>query len=112
DEEATSCRAELSRRGESDYRPAACFVIVAAVLTMQEYYGARPFYDDVLREPLLRFGESHRWLKFQKYEELCGFAWWSIARFIGYVLIPLPLWKALFPRDRLLDMGLRFRGFL
>jgi membrane protease YdiL (CAAX protease family) len=27
------------------------------------------------------------------------------------VLIPLPVWKILFPEDRLLDMGLRSRGF-
>ncbi len=27
------------------------------------------------------------------------------------MLIPLPLWKLLFPRDSLLDMGLRGRGF-
>jgi membrane protease YdiL (CAAX protease family) len=30
---------------------------------------------------------------------------------VGYVFIPLPLWKLLFPRDSLLDMGLRVRGF-
>ena len=50
DRDAAAYRAELAERGEMDYRPAACFVIVAAVLTMQEYYGSRSFYDDVLRE--------------------------------------------------------------
>jgi hypothetical protein len=32
-------------------------------------------------------------------------------RVVGYVLIPLPLWKLLFPQDSLLDMGFRLRGF-
>lgn len=111
DVDAAQHRTELVRRGESDYRPMVCFAIVAAVLTMQEYYGARPFYEEALREPFQRFAESHPWFRVQKYEELMGYAWWSMARFIGYVLIPLPLWKLLFPKDSLLDMGLRFRGF-
>ncbi len=111
DDEAARYRAERSARGEVDFRPAACFVIVAAVLTMQEYFGSRSFYDEVLRESLLRLAETHPRLKIQKYDELLGYCWWSCARFIGYVLIPLPLWKILFPRDRLLDMGLRVRGF-
>ena len=111
DEEAARYRAELSARGEVDYRPAACFVIVAAVLTMQEYFGSRAFYDEVLRESLLRLAETHPKLKVLKYDELLGYSWWSCARLIGYVLIPLPLWKLLFPKDRILDMGLRFRGF-
>lgn len=111
DEEAARYRTERVARGEVDYRPAACFIIVAAVLTMQEYFGSRSFYDEVLRESLLRLAETHPKLKVQKYDELLGYAWWSCARFIGYVLIPLPLWKILFPRDRLLDMGLRLRGF-
>jgi membrane protease YdiL (CAAX protease family) len=111
DEEAARYRSELTARGQIDYRPAACFVIVAAVLTMQEYFGSRSFYEEVLRDALNRLGEAHPALKVQKYDELLGYAWWSSARFIGYVAIPLPLWKLLFPKDRLLDMGLRFRGF-
>jgi membrane protease YdiL (CAAX protease family) len=95
-----------------DSRAAVCLVVTAAVLTMQEYYGSRPFYEDVFREPLQRWAAAHPGrLDVQKWDELLGYAWWSMARFIGYVLIPLPLWKVLFPKDRLLDMGLRLRGF-
>jgi len=111
DEEAASYRASLTARGEVDYRPAACFVIAAIVLTMQEYFGGRPFFDEVLRNPLREFSEGHPWLKVQKYDELLSYAWWSFARLVGYVLIPLPAWKLLFPRDSLADMGLRLRGF-
>jgi membrane protease YdiL (CAAX protease family) len=112
DAESARHKAELTARGEVDYRPAACLVIAAVVLTMQEYYGSRPFYEDVFREPLQRWAAAHPGrLDVAKYDELFGYVWWALARFIGYVLIPLPLWKLLFPKDSLLDMGLRLRGF-
>jgi membrane protease YdiL (CAAX protease family) len=112
DAEAAAYRAELAAKRQLDYRPMVCFVIVAAVLTMQEYYGSRPFYDEVFREALQNWSDSGKApFVFRKYDELFGYAWWAGARFIGYVLIPLPLWKLFFPQDRLLDMGLRGRGF-
>ena len=49
--------------------------------------------------------------RFARYDELYGYAWWAASRFVGYVLVPLPLWKLMFPEDKLLDMGLRGRGF-
>ncbi len=98
---------------ELDYRPAACFVIVAIVLTVQEYYGGRAFFDQVIRPALDSLSLSPKTLeRVHKYDELLGYAWWAFARIAGYVLVPLPLWKLLFPRDSLLDMGLRTRGFL
>jgi membrane protease YdiL (CAAX protease family) len=95
-----------------DYRPAACFLIVAVILTLQEYYGGRALYDQLIRPALesLPFGPVGR-ARLAKYDELLGYAWWSGSRILGYVLIPLPLWKLLFPKDSLLDMGLRVRGF-
>ena len=113
DQEAAAYRTELAGRGEVDYRPAACLVIGVAMLTLQEYFGGRPFYDEVLRAPLRDFSEGgHAWLKAAKYDELMSYGWWAFARLLGYVLIPLPLWKLLFPKDSLLDLGLRTRGFL
>ena len=96
-----------------DYRPAACMVIVAVVLTLQEYYGGRLVYDQLLR-PWLRELEAggRPWLKVARYDELYSYGWWVASRILGYVFIPLPLWKLLFPKDSLLDMGLRGRGFL
>jgi membrane protease YdiL (CAAX protease family) len=109
DREATL---ERARTSEIDYRPAACFLITALVLTMQEYYGGRGFYDQVIRSSLesMNFGPIGR-ARLSRYDELFGYLWWSSARIIGYVLVPLPLWKLLFPKDSLLDMGLRGRGF-
>jgi membrane protease YdiL (CAAX protease family) len=96
-----------------DYRPAACFVITAVVLTVQEYYGGRGFFDQVIRPMIesLNLGTLGK-TRLAKYDELYGYVWWASARIIGYVLVPLPLWKLLFPQDSLLDMGLRGRGFL
>ena len=111
DAEAAETRALAGDR--PDYRPAACLVIVAVVLTLQEYYGGRQVYDALLR-PWLRELEAggHRWVKVNQYDELYSYGWWAAARILGNVFVPLPLWKLLFPKDSLLDMGLRGRGFL
>jgi membrane protease YdiL (CAAX protease family) len=110
DTEAARYRQETA--GTLDLRPAACLTITAIVLTMQEYYGGRQFYDELFR-PILAGLEArgHEWVKLSKYDEYYGYVWWVSTRVIGYVLVPLPLWKLLFPKDSLLDMGLRLKGF-
>jgi membrane protease YdiL (CAAX protease family) len=98
---------------EYDYRrPVACLAIVAIVLTLQEYYGGRGIYDTQLR-PWLTELQAGGWtfIKIEKYDDLYSYGWWVFARVFGYVLVPLPLWKLLFPKDSLLDMGLRTKGF-
>jgi membrane protease YdiL (CAAX protease family) len=93
-------------------RPAACFVIAAVVLTLQEYYGGRAFYDQLIKPALTDLEAAGiSWVKLQKYDEYDSYCWWVFARVLGYVLIPFPVWKLLFPRDSLLDMGLRVGGF-
>lgn len=95
-----------------DFRPAAAFAILAVVLTLQEYYGGRRFYAEVLRPVLVHYeSQGAVWLRTQQYDELWSYGWWVFARVVGYVVIPFPLWKLLFPKDNLLDMGLRVRGF-
>lgn len=110
DAEATAARNEHT--GQYDLRPVACFSLCAVVLTLQEYYGGRQLYDSLLR-PWFQDLEArgNTWLETGRYDELYGYAWWAFTRVVGYVLIPLPLWKLLFPKDSLLDMGLRIRGF-
>ena len=85
---------------------------MAVVLTLQEYYGGRASYDLFLRPWLVEYAQKHAWVNLPKYDELYSYAWWVLARVIGYVLVPLPLWKLMFPKDSLLDMGLRVRGLL
>jgi membrane protease YdiL (CAAX protease family) len=90
------------------------FAILGLVLTIQEYYGGRHFYDTMLRPWLSthQTGWIGRVFNMQKYDELFGYAWWAFARCFGYVAVPLPIWKLLFPRDSILDMGLRIKGLL
>ncbi len=86
-------------------------VIVALVLTMQEYYGGRDSFEHLVK-PWLRELEAagHRFIALARYEELWGYVWWAGCRVVGYVFVPFSLWKLLFPHDRLRDMGLRITG--
>ena len=94
------------------------FAIVALVLTAQEYYGGSRFFGTYLRPYLSDFEQArHRAhvptsVDTRFYGELYGYAWWSFCRVFGYVVVPMAAWKVLFPKDSLLDMGLRTKGLL
>ncbi len=111
DEEAHRHRGEVLAQGKLDLRPFVALVMAAVILTMQEYYGGRGFYEEAVR-PLF----SKHWTsdaahaRLLKYDELLGFGWWAFARVAGYVF-PFFAWKAFFPRDSILDFGLRTSGF-
>jgi membrane protease YdiL (CAAX protease family) len=118
--------------GRYNFRPAVLFVITALVLTVQEYYGGRDFYEEHIKPVLAQlqgqpadaphtlawrafdwaFGDPAVRINFKKYNELYGYAWWAFNRVFGYTAIPLVTWKILFRNDSLLDMGLRVRGLL
>jgi membrane protease YdiL (CAAX protease family) len=106
--------------GDYNYRPAVLFVTTALVLTLQEYYGGRNFYEEHIR-PVLRTVEAAqvlhpgglgRFVNLKKYTELYSYAWWAFNRVFGYTVIPFVVWKIVFRKDSLLDMGLRVRGLL
>jgi len=107
-------RSVMLERGEFDFRPAVMLVMAAIILTLQDYYGGRTTYDDLIRPWLMKYELSHdnSRIKLMKYDELYSYAWWGFARIAGYVLIPFPIYKLIFRHDRLLDMGLRTRGFI
>jgi len=112
DREAASRRIELVESGQFDPRPLVVLVITAVVLTMQEYYGGRALYDVAIRPWLLRLETGGaKSIQLGRYDELYGYVWWIEARVLGYVVVPFTLWKLLFPKDSLLDLGLRVRGF-
>jgi len=112
DADAHRYRIDWVAQGKWDPRPAVAFVILAIVLTVQEYYGGRHFYDTIIRPWLSahQTGLIGKVFKLSRYDELFGYSWWAFARIFGYVCVPLPIWKLLFPKDSLLDMGLRVRG--
>jgi len=113
DLEAHRHRGALLGSGGYDLRPAVMFVLAAVMLTIQEYYGGRGTYDEVIR-PWLTIQETvhgHARIKLAKYDDLYSYVWWSFTRIAGYVFVPFPTYKLIFPKDSLLDMGLRVRGF-
>ncbi len=111
DNEAAAWRARLASEHRLDLRPFVALAMCAVILTLQEYYGGRGYFDDVIRPILARLDlKHHRIIHLAKYDELYGFGWWVFSRLAGYVA-PFPAWKLCFREDSLLDMGLRVRGF-
>ena len=110
DETALRERALLLAGGKTDHRPMIALVLCALILTMQEYYGGRTFFELNLY-PWIQRVFKDRAATLAKYDELFGFAWWAGTRVGGY-LLPFVVWKAFFRKDSLLDFGLRSRGFL
>lgn len=111
DEDAHRHRAEVLAQGRMDHRPFIALVMCGVILTMQEYYGGRVFYDVTVRTLLVEWDKTHPWIQTSKYDELWGFVWWSGTRIFGYVL-PFVVWKVFYRKDSLRDLGLRTRGFL
>ena len=112
DEDAQRQRGELIAQGKSDYRPFVALVLAAVILTMQEYYGGRSFFDDTIRPILTKWdGRFPHQIRLAKYDELYSFGWWAFARTFGYVAVPFGVWKIAFRKDSLLDFGLRTKGF-
>jgi len=112
DEDAHRHRGEVLAQGKLDLRPFIGLVMCAVILTMQEYYGGRGFFEETLRPLLVKIEAAHpQRTGIWKYDELYGFAWWAGSRIAGYVIVPFPVWKLLYPKDSLLDFGLRTKGF-
>lgn len=110
DEDAIRLRSEIHATGRMDHRPLFALVLVAIILTMQEYYGGRQYFEMTLSPMLAKLDARHPAMMLSKYGDLYGFAWWAGTRILGYVL-PFALWKLFFRSDSLLDFGLRTRGF-
>jgi hypothetical protein len=112
DDDATKWRAALALEGGMDLRPFVALAMCALILTLQEYYGGRAYFDQSIHPWLVKLQVKHpRAIKLAKYDELYGFGWWVATRVGGYTVLPFGAWKLCFPRDSLLDMGLRLRGF-
>jgi membrane protease YdiL (CAAX protease family) len=111
DDDATRHRVEMAETGQSDLRPFVALAMCAVILTLQEYYGGRSYYDTALRPVLVHLELTHpRAIRVVKYDELYSFGWWVATRVGGYVC-PFVVWKLIFRNDSLLDFGLRTRGF-
>ncbi|MGZ3453208.1 MAG: CPBP family intramembrane glutamic endopeptidase [Polyangiales bacterium] len=114
DEDAHAYRSVLFRDGKAiDYRPMVCLALGAVILTLQEYYGGRVTYDEMIRKALVAREalKPNGWIHVSKFDELYALSYWATTRIGGY-LLPLLVWKIVFRRDSVLDFGLRTRGFL
>jgi membrane protease YdiL (CAAX protease family) len=112
DDDATRWRVRLTEEGRTDFRPFVALALCAVILTLQEYYGGRVYFEEAIRPIFARFDLRHpKVFRLAKYDELYGFGWWVATRAFGYVVVPFSVWKACFREDSLLDMGLRTRGF-
>jgi len=111
DADAAVYRRELAARGEIDWRPAAVFVIGGFVLIVQAKIGRSTVFDEHVWPALRAAAEANpsKYGVLTQYTELLGRAWWAAFRVVGY-LLPLLVWRLLFPADGILDMGLRVRG--
>ena len=110
DEEALRHRRESIAGEGFDSRPLVGLVICAFVLAFIRFYGWRSTYAGVVRPFLAEWDSLHGGtLRLLKYDELWGWAWWSGMNVIGY-LAPLALWKVFYPKDSILDFGLRAKG--
>jgi membrane protease YdiL (CAAX protease family) len=111
DEDAQRHRGEILAAGKIDPRPFVALVLCAVILTMQEYYGGRQFFEDTVRPWLSHLDARHPRVRLAKYDELYAFLWWATARVFGYAVVPFTFWKVVFRKDSVLDLGLRTRGF-
>jgi membrane protease YdiL (CAAX protease family) len=83
--------------GRTSLRVLMVLLTVAASLTLQEYIGGHDTYERLFP----RDGST--------YWELRGFAWWSLWRLAGYVLIPMLVLACL--GERIRDYHVAPRGF-
>jgi len=112
DAEAFEARRALREAGELDRRPLVAIALGVVVLTLQEYFGGARFFAEAIRPALHRAASAHPGgaLDLGTWEALHAQLWWGAVRVGGY-LAPLAAWRLLFPRDRILDFGLRVAGF-
>ena len=110
DEDAIRHRAEIHAQGRMDLRPFVALTSVATILTLQEYYGNRIYWDAAIVPWLKAVDSHHKGVQYARYEELYTFVWWAGTRVGGYIS-PFFVWKIIFPKDSLRDLGFRTKGF-
>jgi membrane protease YdiL (CAAX protease family) len=108
-----------------DLRPLSVVLVVATVLILQEYLGAkadfRRLISFILDDASATSSPTWHWLlawlgpwardvRYGEYFRLWQLAYWAGTRIIGYVVVPL-LVLPLLPGVRLRDLGLGFKGF-
>lgn len=110
DLDAQESRAAILAEGKSDLRPFVALCLAAFILTVQYSYGDSVYFRSTVYPWLSRLDARHPGMKLVAYADLYNLAWWGFSRVFGYTL-PFMVWRLFFPKDSLLDLGLRARGF-
>jgi len=111
DEESLLHRAKIHAEGKMDLRPFVALALIALILTMQDYYGGRMYFEVAFAPKLRAYDLANpERLHFARYEELYAFGWWAATRVGGYGF-PFVVWKILFRKDSIRDLGFRTKGF-
>lgn len=98
DEEAAEARNARGGGVGLDGRAAQVLVLSAVLLTVQWYWGDRPYFQGLFGKAILSSPRSARYL------DLISFSWWSGAKLLGLVLAPaIHIWLL---GGRLRDFGL------
>jgi membrane protease YdiL (CAAX protease family) len=85
-EAAEERRAAGLGEGQLDARVPAVLVLVALVMIFQEYYGDRDFFGRLFNKRLAGHPDY----------DLLSFCWWTGAKLLGYIVVPLSVlaaWK-------------------
>lgn len=101
------------KTNKTSHIPLIVLVVVSFSLTLMEYYGSSRDWNAFLKWLSTSKGSWGPWAKgisSGPYKELWGFAYWSMARFFGYLVIPcLAVW--LFLRgEKVSSYGLSFKS--
>jgi membrane protease YdiL (CAAX protease family) len=97
-EAADERRASGFDAGKIDWRVPGALVLVALIAVFQWYMGDRDFFAAVFKK---RYGNAY-------YYELGSYAWWTGAKLVGYILVPLVV--LLLARVRLSEANTSARG--
>lgn len=112
DEEAHAWNTKHIKTGKTNFRPFAVFAIAAAVLAWQEYYGGGNFYVENIYPLITSLDQKFpEWIQLSKFGTFYYYIWWELSMALSYVVFPFTIWKILFPKDSLLDFGLRTHNF-
>src|SRR5580692_5633776 len=78
DDDALEWRQKLRAEGKTDLRPFVALAMCAVILTLQEYYGGRTYFDMTLHPWLVKLDAAHpHAIALARYDELYGFGWWA-----------------------------------
>ncbi len=96
-------QADTARAGQFDWRPIVVLVTTAVTLTLARYYGGSDTFSKLVPEGRRAYSKED-W-------DLMVRAWWTFARCVTYVVIPIiTIW--LMPGERVRDYFISFRGFI